>query len=99
MCNSVCSFCISDQGSKKDRLKKIISLIFGLFSAHLLNTSLPLLRYKKSAGNIGVLTMLSEIKNDAKVAEEEAIKNQQDAVNAYNEFVANTNSSKLKLMM
>jgi chromosome segregation ATPase len=48
--------------------------------------------YKKSSASGGVMGMLAEIMNDSKEAEMEAIKDHQNAVTAYEEFVANTNN-------
>jgi hypothetical protein len=49
--------------------------------------------YSKSGGAGGIIGMLKEIKSDSKIAENEAVKDEADAVSAYEEFVSNTNAS------
>jgi len=48
--------------------------------------------YKRSAGAGGVVGMLQEIITDSKTAENELLKDEQDATAAYEEFVGNSNA-------
>jgi len=49
--------------------------------------------YKKSGGATGVLSMLQQIISDAKAMEAEAIRDEEDAQKAYEDFVKETNAS------
>jgi len=49
--------------------------------------------YKKSSAAGGVMGMIQQIINDAKAMEAEAIKSEEDAQKAYEEFVKDTNAS------
>merc|ERR1739842_274295 len=49
--------------------------------------------YKKSAAAGGVLSMIQQIINDAKAMESEAIRDEEDAQKAYEDFVKETNAS------
>merc|ERR1719460_2143716 len=49
--------------------------------------------YKKNAAAGGVMGMIEQIMNDAKAMEAEAIRGEEDAQKAYEEFVKDTNSS------
>jgi len=49
--------------------------------------------YKKNAAAGGVMGMIQQIINDAKAMEAEAIKGEEDALEAYNTFVTDTNLS------
>merc|ERR1719510_818487 len=49
--------------------------------------------YKKNAGGGGVLSLLAQIISDAKAMEAEAIRSEEDAQKAYEEFVKETNAS------
>jgi len=49
--------------------------------------------YKKSAASGGVVDMIQQIINDAKAMEAEAIRSEEDAQKAYEDFVKETNSS------
>jgi len=49
--------------------------------------------YKKSGGAGGVMGMIQQIINDAKAVEAEAIRDEEDAQKAYEDFVKNTNKS------
>merc|ERR1719216_699975 len=49
--------------------------------------------YKKSAASGGVLSMLEQIISDAKAMEAEAIRDEDDAQKAYEDFVKETNAS------
>jgi DNA repair exonuclease SbcCD ATPase subunit len=49
--------------------------------------------YKKNAAAGGVMGMIQQIINDAKAMEAEAIKSEEDAQKAYEEFVKDTNAS------
>merc|ERR1719272_2496753 len=49
--------------------------------------------YKKSGGATGVLSMLQQIIDDAKAMEAEAIRDEEDAQKAYEDFVKETNAS------
>jgi vacuolar-type H+-ATPase subunit H len=49
--------------------------------------------YKKSAGSGGVMGMLEQIISDAKAMEAEAIRAEEDAQKAYEDFVKETNAS------
>merc|ERR1711978_249194 len=50
--------------------------------------------YKKNAASGGVMKMIEEIINDAKAMEAEAIRSEEDAQKAYEDFVKETNASK-----
>merc|ERR1711978_627577 len=50
--------------------------------------------YKKNATSGGVMKMIEEIINDAKAMEAEAIRSEEDAQKAYEDFVKETNASK-----
>jgi len=49
--------------------------------------------YKKSAGSGGVMSMIQQIISDAKAMEAEAIRAEEDAQKAYEDFVKETNAS------
>merc|ERR1712093_216575 len=49
--------------------------------------------YKKSAASGGVMSMIQQIINDAKAMEAEAIRSEEDAQKAYEDFVKETNAS------
>merc|ERR1719356_2032289 len=49
--------------------------------------------YKKSAASGGVMSMLQQILSDAKAMEAAAIKSEEDAQKAYEDFVKETNAS------
>merc|ERR1711935_500127 len=49
--------------------------------------------YKKNAASGGVMDMIEEIINDAKAMEAEAIRSEEDAQKAYEDFVKETNAS------
>merc|ERR1719428_986544 len=49
--------------------------------------------YKKNAGAGGVMGLLQQIINDAKAMEAEAIRSEEDAQKAYEEFVKDTNGT------
>merc|ERR1712021_132062 len=49
--------------------------------------------YKKNAAAGGVMGMIQQIINDAKAMEAEAIRSEEDAQKAYEEFVKDTNGS------
>merc|ERR1712232_1059537 len=49
--------------------------------------------YKKNAASGGVMSMIQQIINDAKAMEAEAIKSEEDAQKAYEDFVKETNAS------
>merc|ERR1712054_88822 len=49
--------------------------------------------YKKNAAAGGVMGMIQQIINDAKAMEAEAIRSEEDAQKAYEEFVKDTNNS------
>merc|ERR1719190_353077 len=49
--------------------------------------------YKKNAASGGVMKMIEEIINDAKAMEAEAIRSEEDAQKAYEDFVKETNAS------
>merc|ERR1712186_221410 len=49
--------------------------------------------YKKSAASGGVMSMIQQIINDAKAMEAEAIRDEEDAQKAYEDFVKETNAS------
>merc|ERR1712061_856213 len=49
--------------------------------------------YKKNAASGGVMKMIQEIINDAKAMEAEAIRSEEDAQKAYEDFVKETNNS------
>merc|ERR1719297_581397 len=49
--------------------------------------------YKKNAASGGVMKMIEEIVNDAKAMEAEAIRSEEDAQKAYEDFVKETNAS------
>merc|ERR1719181_1352245 len=50
-------------------------------------------QYQKSGGAGGVMGMIQQIINDAKSMEAEAIKSEEDAQKAYEDFVKDTNTS------
>merc|ERR1740129_1046290 len=49
--------------------------------------------YKKNSASGGVMKMIEEIINDAKAMEAEAIRSEEDAQKAYEDFVKETNAS------
>merc|ERR1711972_411113 len=49
--------------------------------------------YKKNAASGGVMSMIQQIISDAKAMEAEAIRSEEDAQKAYEDFVKETNSS------
>jgi len=49
--------------------------------------------YKKSGGNSGVMALLEQIISDAKAMEAEALRSEEDAQKAYEDFVKGTNAS------
>merc|ERR1712204_115733 len=49
--------------------------------------------YKKNAASGGVMSMIEQIINDAKAMEAEAIRSEEDAQKAYEDFVKETNNS------
>merc|ERR1712161_95117 len=49
--------------------------------------------YKKNTANGGVMSMIEQIINDAKAMEAEAIRSEEDAQKAYEDFVKETNAS------
>merc|ERR1712085_146449 len=49
--------------------------------------------YKKNAASGGVMSMIEQIINDAKAMEAEAIRSEEDAQKAYEDFVKGTNAS------
>merc|ERR1712026_111358 len=49
--------------------------------------------YKKNAASGGVMSMLQQIITDAKAMEAEAIRSEEDAQKAYEDFVKETNNS------
>merc|ERR1719444_148694 len=49
--------------------------------------------YKKNAAAGGVMGMIEQIINDAKAMEAEAVRGEEDAQKAYEEFVKDTNGS------
>merc|ERR1712194_587952 len=49
--------------------------------------------YKKNAASGGVMSMIEQIINDAKAMEAEAIRSEEDAQKAYEDFVKETNAS------
>merc|ERR1712207_88302 len=49
--------------------------------------------YKKNAASGGVMSMIEQIISDAKAMEEEAIRSEEDAQKAYEDFVKDTNAS------
>merc|ERR1719461_2606763 len=49
--------------------------------------------YKKNAANGGVMSMIQQIMTDAKAMEAEAIRSEEDAQKAYEDFVKETNNS------
>merc|ERR1719217_1966290 len=49
--------------------------------------------YKKSSSAGGLMGMMTQIINDAKAMEEEAVKGEEDAVHAYEAFVKESNAS------
>merc|ERR1712113_53426 len=49
--------------------------------------------YKKNAANGGVMSMIQQIITDAKAMEAEAIRSEEDAQKAYEDFVKETNNS------
>merc|ERR1719326_142851 len=49
--------------------------------------------YENNAGGNGVIAMITQIINDAKAMEAEAIRDEEDAQKAYESFVQETNNS------
>merc|ERR1712050_203517 len=49
--------------------------------------------YKKNAASGGVMSMIEQIISDAKAMEAEAIRSEEDAQKAYEDFVKETNNS------
>merc|ERR1740129_894157 len=50
-------------------------------------------KYKKNAASGGVMDMIQQIISDAKAMEAEAIRSEEDAQKAYEDFVKETNAS------
>jgi len=81
-------------GKAKERLGKYYS--FMQVSVHQPEKAPVMMKkggYSNNGGGVGVLAMLSKIISDTETTSKEATKDEQDAVTAYQSFVAKTNKS------
>merc|ERR1712166_575265 len=96
---------VADQRATQKLLSAALSILKGFYAkkaaAALLQTGQPagpppppgFEAYKKNAAAGGVMGMIQQIINDAKAMEAEAIRSEEDAQKAYEEFVKDTNAS------
>merc|ERR1740130_527134 len=96
---------VADQQATQKLLAAALNILKGFYAkkaaAALLQTGQPagpppppgFEAYKKNAAAGGVMGMIQQIINDAKAMEAEAIRSEEDAQKAYEEFVKDTNAS------
>merc|ERR1719396_258369 len=93
---------VADQRASQKLLQAALSILEGFYSkkAALLQQEPAgpppppgFKEYKKNAAAGGVMGMIQQIINDAKAMEAEAIKSEEDAMTAYEDFVKETNAS------
>merc|ERR1719253_2174435 len=95
---------VADQRATQKLLKSALDVLKGFYAkkaAALVQTSEPagpppppgFEAYKKNAAAGGVMGMITQIINDAKAMEAEAIRSEEDAQKAYEDFVKDTNAS------
>jgi len=96
---------VADQRATQKLLSAALNILKGFYAkkaaAALLQTGQPagpppppgFDAYKKNAAAGGVMGMIQQIINDAKAMEAEAIRSEEDAQKAYEEFVKDTNAS------
>merc|ERR1712193_439569 len=96
---------VADQRATQKLLTAALNILKGFYEkkakAALLQTQQPagpppppgFEAYKKNAAAPGVMGMIQQIINDAKAMEAEAIRSEEDAQKAYEEFVKDTNNS------
>merc|ERR550537_839370 len=96
---------VADQRATQKLLTAALNILKGFYAkkakAALVQTAQPagpppppgFEAYKKNAAAPGVMGMIQQIINDAKAMEAEAIKSEEDAQKAYEEFVKDTNDS------
>merc|ERR1719230_2208013 len=93
---------VADQRMTQKLLKKALAVLEGFYGkAALLQGTQPagpppppgFKDYKKNSASGGVLGMIQQIINDAKAMEAEAIRSEEDAQKAYEDFVQETNAS------
>merc|ERR1719272_559495 len=95
---------VADQRASQKLLQSAVTVLKGFYdkkSALLQNKQEPagpppppgFKEFKKSAGAGGVIGMIQQIINDAKAMEAEAIRAEEDAQKAYEDFVKETNAS------
>jgi len=95
---------VADQRATQKLLQKALSVLEGFYgkkAAALVQAADPagpppppgFSEYKKNAASGGVMGMLQQIIDDAKAMEAEAIRSEEDAQKAYEDFVKETNAS------
>jgi hypothetical protein len=95
---------VADQRATQKLLNAALNVLKGFYAkkaAALVQTSQPagpppppgFEAYKKNAAAGGVMGMITQIINDAKAMEAEAIRSEEDAQKAYEDFVKDTNNS------
>jgi hypothetical protein len=96
---------VADQRASQKLLTAALNILKGFYEkkakAALLQTEQPagpppppgFEAYKKNAASGGVMGMIQQIINDAKAMEAEAIRSEEDAQKAYEDFVKDTNAS------
>merc|ERR1711935_1320438 len=95
---------VADQRATQKLLTAALNILKGFYAkkaAALLQTGQPagpppppgFEAYKKNAAAGGVMGMIQQIVNDAKAMEAEAIRSEEDAQKAYEDFVKDTNAS------
>merc|ERR1719238_800428 len=96
---------VADQRATQKLLNAALNVLKGFYekkaAAALLQTQAPagpppppgFEAYKKNAAAGGVMGMIQQIINDAKAMEAEAIRSEEDAQKAYEDFVKDTNNS------
>jgi hypothetical protein len=95
---------VADQRASQKLLTAALNILKGFYekkAAALLQTGQPagpppppgFEAYKKNAASGGVMGMIQQIINDAKAMEAEAIRSEEDAQKAYEDFVKDTNAS------
>jgi hypothetical protein len=95
---------VADQRASQKLLTAALNILKGFYekkAAALVQTAQPagpppppgFEAYKKNAASGGVMGMIQQIINDAKAMEAEAIRSEEDAQKAYEDFVKDTNAS------
>merc|ERR1719235_2349244 len=94
--NAAFQVTVADQQATQKILKKALDRLKEVYSASFLQKQTPPVTakaYSKNAGGSGVVAMVEVIMDDSKTVEADALKSENDAQAAYEEFITDSNAS------